>query len=255
MIPQDIFSALKQSLKHKGISYKDLADLMNSSESGIKKIMSSQDCNLSKLMEICRVTSISFSDLVNLADNEEPQVLTINKRQNDFFLLHTDCYYFFLSLVRHDYEISDIQCTYKLSNQQVEKYLLALDQLDLIILKPDHHISPVIKNISGIEISKELDQLVSEHNHRKIVEYAYSSNIDDSLKLKKNRINLYLSEKSRDDFLQSIHELMTSFSKRSRREVITHGKKSLHNITGQFIVVEDFVLEEAINLEYSLGNV
>ena len=57
-----LIEALKKSLKHKGLRYKDLAERLHQSEANIKRIFSHKTLSLQKLEEICGVAGISIQN-------------------------------------------------------------------------------------------------------------------------------------------------------------------------------------------------
>ena len=57
-----LFSTLKQVLKSQGLRYRDLAELMDTSEPTIKRLFKEQDCKLSRLMDICKAIGVNFTD-------------------------------------------------------------------------------------------------------------------------------------------------------------------------------------------------
>ena len=78
-----LFASLKQVLKAQGVRYKDLAEKMNTSEPTIKRLFAEQDCKLSRLLEVCEVLGICFTELVDLATNQPitPSALSLETEQ------------------------------------------------------------------------------------------------------------------------------------------------------------------------------
>ena len=80
----NIIETLKQYLKAKGITYKQLAEEIELSEASVKRLFSKQTFSLSRLEDVCRILDIDFYDLV-LMDKERSRKtlkkLTIEQEQ------------------------------------------------------------------------------------------------------------------------------------------------------------------------------
>jgi transcriptional regulator with XRE-family HTH domain len=131
-----LFASLKQVLKAQGIRYKDLAEKMNTSEPTIKRLFSEQDCKLSRLMEICEVLGISFTELVDLATKQPvmPSVLSLETEQ--VLASRSGLMSFFMLLIS-DFDVESIIEHNQLSQQDGYLYLRELEKLELIRLRAD----------------------------------------------------------------------------------------------------------------------
>lgn len=131
-----LFASLKQVLKAQGIRYKDLAEKMNTSEPTIKRLFSEQDCKLSRLMEICEVIGISFTELVELVTNQPiiPSVLSLETEQN--LASRPGLMSFFMLLVS-EFDIESIIEHNQLSKHDGYLYLRELEKLELIRVRQD----------------------------------------------------------------------------------------------------------------------
>ena len=78
-----LVSALKRCLKMKGVTYKDLAKLMNLSESSVKRLFASNNLSLQRFEQGCEILGLSSFDLGNLAreesGDEAPHSLSVEK--------------------------------------------------------------------------------------------------------------------------------------------------------------------------------
>ena len=66
------FDRLKQALKTRGLSYRQLAERLGVSEPTVKRLFIDQDCKLSRLAEICAVLDIALSDILDDANPSAP---------------------------------------------------------------------------------------------------------------------------------------------------------------------------------------
>ena len=131
-----LFASLKQVLKAKGLRYKDLAVKMNTSEPTIKRLFSEQDCKLSRLMEVCDVLGISFTEQVDLATNQpiSPSALSLETEQA---LASRPGLMSFFMLLISEFDVESIIEYNQLSKQDGYLYLRELEKLELIRLRQD----------------------------------------------------------------------------------------------------------------------
>lgn len=126
-----LFIALKQILKVQGVRYRELAELLQTSEPTIKRLFQDQDCKLSRLIEICRVLGINFEDLLELASNTpiESTVLSLDVEKK--LAEQPGLMAFFVLLVSgiHHLTISEQN---NLKHSDTYLYLRALENLGLI---------------------------------------------------------------------------------------------------------------------------
>jgi transcriptional regulator with XRE-family HTH domain len=131
-----LFASLKQVLKAQGIRYKDLAEKMNTSEPTIKRLFSEQDCKLSRLMEVCEVLGISFTELVDLATNQpiSPSALSLETEQ---VLASRPGLMSFFMLLISEFDFESIIEHNQISKHDGYLYLRELEKLELIRLRQD----------------------------------------------------------------------------------------------------------------------
>lgn len=65
-IRENLFLLLKQAIKARGYTYRQLAEQMNMSELSIKRLFKDKDCKMSRLLEICSIIDISIDELIQM---------------------------------------------------------------------------------------------------------------------------------------------------------------------------------------------
>ncbi|MCG8611547.1 MAG: helix-turn-helix transcriptional regulator [Pseudomonadales bacterium] len=130
-----LFNALKQILKVQGVRYRDLAELLNTSEPTIKRLFQDQDCKLSRLIEICQMLGISFEDLLEVAANNPVQSKAIPLEIEQALASRPGLMAFFVLLVS-DIDQTTIAEQNNLDATDVYLYLRELEKLGLIRLDP-----------------------------------------------------------------------------------------------------------------------
>lgn len=131
----DLVNALKAELKAAGITYADLADALGMSESSIKRVFAKADMPLSRIDDVLRVLKMDFADLARQVADAQPlsQELTLEQEKavvadRRLLLLAICC----LSHWTFDQMVS----TYTFSEPECIAYLVALDRLGIIELRP-----------------------------------------------------------------------------------------------------------------------
>ncbi len=131
-----LFASLKQVLKAQGIRYKDLAEKLNTSEPTIKRLFAEQDCKLSRLMEVCEVIGISFTELVDLAAKQPINPSALSLATEQALAAKPGLMSFFMLLVS-EFDLDSILEHNQLTVQDGYLYLRELEKLDLIRLRQD----------------------------------------------------------------------------------------------------------------------
>lgn len=217
-----LIKALKEILKERQISYKDLGKRMGMSESGIKKIFSGGDCSFGKLMQISKILRVKFSDLLLEVEHEEMRPVSFNLKQQDAFLKDRSLFNFYVKLVIERMSVDEIRQESKLSEAQCFKYLKALDGLDIIeLLQGGRTKVPTISLVSHFGHGTLLEKTYQEWGQRTVRDLAHPKNqatgqfIIRCLKMK---------EETYQDFLAQLRDLEKQIAKRALREMAVSTK-------------------------------
>lgn len=136
----DVTRTLKLILKRKKIRYHELAQQINLSESGLKKILNATDANFSKLSIICAAIDISLTDLLQEVETLAYVEAKFTKEQEKFFFHNKNFFYFYWLLVVERNDLAEIRSKYALTQQQMTTYLTKLDSLNLIELHANNRV-------------------------------------------------------------------------------------------------------------------
>jgi transcriptional regulator with XRE-family HTH domain len=131
----DLVTALKGELKAAGITYADLAHHLGMSESSIKRVFAKGDMPLSRVDEVLRVLKMDFAELARKVADSRPlsRELTLEQEKavvadRRLLLLAICC----LS----QWTFEQMTATYTFSDAECVAYLVALDRLGIIELRP-----------------------------------------------------------------------------------------------------------------------
>ena len=132
---QDLVNTLKAELRAAGITYADIADALGMSESSVKRVFAKGDMPLSRIDEMLRVLKMDFAELARKVADAQPlsRQLTVEQEaavvaDRHLLLLAICCLsqWPFEAMTR-EYAFSEAECV---------KYLLQLDRLGIIELRP-----------------------------------------------------------------------------------------------------------------------
>ncbi len=150
-----LLGVIKHALKKRKITYKKLASHLGVTEAGIKKMFSSSDLPVSRLLKICDILETSPENLFKAMKNQPVKRVRFNKEQTTWFLRHPDYFYFYLKLIYEECSIDELAEDTSLSKKSIWKYARKLDELGLIELGPGDKIKfdkgfPVFVDTRGI---------------------------------------------------------------------------------------------------------
>ncbi len=126
---------LKQLLKARNITYKDLAQALDLSEANIKRVFSSQSFTLERLEQICGLLELSLSDLFLLNTQKEHRLTQLTQEQEEELIANKK-----LLLVavcaRDGWSFNDMISHYQITEHECIRLLARLDKLKMLQLLP-----------------------------------------------------------------------------------------------------------------------
>ena len=131
----DLVLALKQELKAADMTYADLAHALGMAESSVKRMLSKGNMSLSHVDAVCRAIKIDFSELARRVADAQPMLAEMTETQEKAvvadkkLLLVAIC-------VLSQWTLEQIVAAYRLSEAEGIKYLVQLDRVGIIELRP-----------------------------------------------------------------------------------------------------------------------
>lgn len=128
---QRIKVVLKGLLKKKGMTYEDLAEVMDCSVPTIKRILGAEELSLNRLLHLCEILGTNLSEIEVLTQEPEGDRPSFTEEQDEFLAKNQN---FFAYLMRLYSGMSPKQIAeeFKLTERSTDKYLLGLEKYDLI---------------------------------------------------------------------------------------------------------------------------
>ncbi|WP_409526100.1 helix-turn-helix domain-containing protein [Nitrincola sp. MINF-07-Sa-05] len=218
-----VFSALKQVLKAQGIRYRDLAKLLNTSEPTIKRLFQEQDCRLSRLIEICDVIGIHFSDLVELAEKTSVEPTTLALETERELASDPGLTAFFMLLVS-EFNLEAIADQNGLEPTDIYLYLRELEKLDLIRLGANDSVHFRVKRPIRWRLDGPLHQTLVKVNQNFVKEALTRHNGEDCLFYSSSRL---VSERSVSRLMEEVHSLYQSFQQQANLDQMFYRTEDL----------------------------
>lgn len=133
-----LIDVLKQFLKEKNKTYKDVAALLSLSEASVKRLFSNADLTTERLFIILDFVDKDMTDLAKHMQLNGKAISQISIKNEQELVDDLPTLYLAL-LVLNNWKYKEIIEHYKLSERQIEKSLLKLDKMGIIELLPENH--------------------------------------------------------------------------------------------------------------------
>jgi len=132
---QDLVTALKAELKAVGITYAELAEQLGMSESSIKRVFAKADMPLSRVDDVLRVLKMDFAELARKVADAQPLSRELTLEQEKAVVADRRLLLLAICCLSH-WTFDQMVTTYTFSDAECIAYLVALDRLGIIELRP-----------------------------------------------------------------------------------------------------------------------
>ncbi len=136
---QEIVGVLKQQLRSRGVTYRDVATGLGLSHSSVKRLFSTSELSLQRLEQICSMIDLRIVDLTRILSEQGAGVDRLTLAQEQTLVDDTELL-LVATLVLTDWGYGRIHRTYRLTPAQLTTLLLRLDKLGLLELLPNNRI-------------------------------------------------------------------------------------------------------------------
>jgi hypothetical protein len=131
----DLVTALKAELKAAGITYAELALQLGMAESSIKRIFAKADMPLSRIDEVLRVLKMDFAELARKIADAQPLRRELTLAQESAVVADRKLMLLAICCLSQ-WTFEQITATYAIGDAECVRYLLQLDKLGFIELRP-----------------------------------------------------------------------------------------------------------------------
>ncbi len=230
---------LQRVLKKNKLSYKDIATSWKLSESSVKRIMSSGDLSLDRLMQLANLIGVQLSELMQTIEGA-PTFLTMNSAQDELLAKNPDLIYFYIRLTAGD-NIDHFSESSGIPMKTCWQMAYALDKVGLIEVHKNNRIK--IGN-KGPHFFKPGGQILTTIYPQffKIMYYHFiSSNkmrspVGQSVDYYARPFELYMTPNSYKNFLADANKLSMKYRDIAKNESNTENFNQLHAVAGCFLI-------------------
>jgi transcriptional regulator with XRE-family HTH domain len=227
----NVSEALRSLLKSRSITYKDLADKLDMSESGIKKLLTSDDISFNKLNAILSVLDVTLKDLISLKSQGYAK---LTEKQENFLIKHPQHLNFFIQLHHHWIDVEALKAeNHKLSKAKMNQYIDDLVKIE-VLEWVDGKLTSSLKD--GFTTSDKFNEQLQKRMYGVVI--GSLKNADEYKKspwLYEGFGHFDLTHKSALELKMALDDLMKEFSKRTDREKKLHKKSDLVHCTALLI--------------------
>jgi DNA-binding Xre family transcriptional regulator len=132
---QALIATLKSELKAAHITYADLARELGMAESSVKRMFAKGDMPLQRIDEICRALKTDFADLARKVADAQPLRRELTQEQERTVVADRKLMLMAICCLSQ-WTFDQIVTTYSLTEAEAVKYLVQLDRLGIIELRP-----------------------------------------------------------------------------------------------------------------------
>ena len=131
----DLVTALKAELKTAGITYAELAQHLGMAESSIKRVFAKADMPLSRIDDVLRVLKMDFAELARKVADAQPLATKLSPAQEAAVVADRRLMLLAICCLSQ-WTFDQMVATYTFSEAECIGYLVALDRLGIIELRP-----------------------------------------------------------------------------------------------------------------------
>lgn len=224
---------IREIMKDRKVTHKELAKKLGMSESGVKKIFTAEDIALSKLTKILNALEIEWKDFYKLTESTwvspPRKAKKLTKEQSEFFWNHPVLEYFYCALHMNDFDVKKTRIELNLDPYSMKYYLDKLARNKIIDMDRSKVISLDVPMpmYSNAKFGDRYSNKWRENLHKEIERCRESNkNTESSMCFgtAKMRIDTY------KEWVREQARLFNEFIKRSEREEKTCVAKELVDI-------------------------
>lgn len=133
-----LLRAIKTTLRVRGLTYRELAKLLQVSEPTVKRDLSKGRFSLRRLDQICAALDLTLVDLMQ--SPEELDLVTQLSEAQELALVSQPRYFVVTYLLVNDWKFREITEAFRMDENELIEILLQLDRLEIIEYRPPHRV-------------------------------------------------------------------------------------------------------------------
>lgn len=221
---------LRTVLSTRNITYKDVANKLGMSESGVKKMLTADDIGFNKLTSILEMLELKLDELISVSPAPYAKLTT---EQEDFFERNPKHFNFFIQLHHYNMKVELLKkANHKLSKGKIDTFLEDLSKIKVIQISEGAIHSLLIE---GYRTSDKFNEKFKIH-YDILIKKMFSIKNDEWKSWMFEGLGTYsLSQKSALELRNEMKGLLDEFSARSDREKKMFDSKDLVNMGTLFL--------------------
>lgn len=227
--PADVLAALRRILRRRGVRYRALARSLSMSESGVKKLLTSDDCSLSRVMQICDALDVDVEDVLAAARHGDPEPVPLTAAQVRHFERRPRDLWFLWALGEAGWDPEELGRRSGTTAAARRRVLSRLDRLGLIEHHADGRVTPRARGWQW-RLPAALGPTVMDPLHDRVIASAREALAEGSPDRANARLGMgrfRLRGDSVRDLAAALEAVLIEFTERGRRERAVHGDASL----------------------------
>lgn len=211
---KELFNRLKTALKARGLTYADVATRLEVSEITVKRLFAEQDCKLSRLNAICRVAGLQLHELIEATEQNPPPTSQLDGKQSRALSANRSLLSVFL-LILNRYEPARIKAIFRLTDQDLYRFLRALEELQLIRLTDTGSVKLLIQPPVDFLANKSLNQAIRKIN-ADFLEWVFNHRFDTGYRFES--VSRHMSRDSAEEIHRDLADLNDKIKRLARRD-------------------------------------
>jgi DNA-binding Xre family transcriptional regulator len=169
----EVVDRLKQILRTKGLSYRELAKGIGMSEAAVKRAFSERAFSLKRIEEICEFLKLSTHDLLDTDSSSEALSRVLTEAQ-ELALASDEKLMCFFYLLASGHSLTRIKGRYRFTEPEITRNLIALDRVRLIRLDPGNRFKLLVEQDFYWPKGGVLEAYYSREIRRDFAEHPFS---------------------------------------------------------------------------------
>ena len=140
-----LIETLKQELRKQRITYRQVSEVLELSETSVKRLFADAAFSVSRLEKVCALLQLEISDLVHLMQKNIELTTQLTREQEQELVSDIKLLLIAL-LLMNKLEFSDILSVYDISEPEGIRLLVRLDRMNIIELLPGNRVRLMISS-------------------------------------------------------------------------------------------------------------
>jgi len=237
MAPKLVMDTVKKILQSKKITYQQLAEDLGMSESGLKKLFNSSDLSMKRLNQIADLISIPMIEILQLAEEQKIKPIHFTSRQEQAFLADEMLFRVFWHLTVEERPASEVLRKESLSSEKMNRYLMKLENLDLIRRGKKDRIYKIHNGLIRWPNEGKLLKKLNTEWSRSLLDKVLNQSANPRYY---HQLSYYrLSSQSCESFYADLNQIILKYARLSKREQLEYSPSELKDLTSLIALAPD----------------